>query len=668
MDHRPRALSRLSPRGIRRSVSVSVILGVVAGAVILPVSIASSQPASARAREHSTTSSSTAGEPLTAGDAEAWAGAVLPRAMRENSIAGAAIAVVKDGELLMSSGFGFSDVAKEAPVDPSRTLFRVASVSKTVTWTALMQLIQSGDVDLDADINEYLDVDVDGVGGPITIRDLMTHRAGFEETSRNTLFADQNLTRSLESYITESVPARIFAPGSTPAYSNFGAALAGYIVEQVAGAEFDDYVQDRIFEPLGMDSSSFRQPLPDALAERLSLGYDTADGPPQPFEYMWDAPAGSMSSTVDDMAEFMIEHLANEKIGAGRLLDAETARLMHRTVAPEHPELDRMTLGFYEHSRNGRAVIAHGGDLTQFHSELELYLDDGVGIFLAYNSTGTGATDLREDVMRQFADRYLPATGVASVADRPVPLSLAREHGAAIAGNYLASRRAEATFVSVAKLATQTVVVANDDGSVTFDGFGGRRRFEEVSPFVWRQPGTDNIFAADGRDDDTRLIPSPVVVFDRVPFLETTFVRGGLLGVAMLVLVVGAVAVPVRSIVLRLRSSGRLMRPRAPFRGLPTLRAISSALMLGVTAAWAVQLSTVSSGVVVDGGWLLVTQLLSIVGASIAGLTVVISLIVVIRHRPSVVQVAAVLLWAIATSFILVQFVDFNLLRIDPFY
>src|SRR6202789_3268192 len=249
-----------------------------------------------------------AGVALTAQDVNAWLDGYMPYALHTADIDGAVVAVVKDGTILTERGYGYSDVAKRAPVDPKTTLFRPGSVSKLFTWTAVMQLVEQGKIDLDADVNRYLDFKIPPRDGlPITMRNLMQHTAGFEEQVKG-LISEDPKAPGLEPLLKQWVPERVFAPGSTPAYSNYGAALAGYIVQRVSGESFNDYVKKHLFAPLDMQPSSFRQSFPETLAPLMSKGYVLGSGEPHPFEIVGPAPPGAVASPAGDMAHFMVGH------------------------------------------------------------------------------------------------------------------------------------------------------------------------------------------------------------------------------------------------------------------------------------------------------------------------------------------------------------------------
>ncbi len=244
-----------------------------AGAVVLACNCAIAQPSAA------SMANPTARE-LTRADLEPWLDGFFPYALRQADIAGAVIAVVKDGEVLLQKGYGYADVAKRAPMDPERTILRVGSISKLFTWTAVMQLVEQGKLDLDRDVNGYLDFDVPAAfGKPITLRHLMTHTAGFEERNKQYRIASSAQRSPLGAYLhAVPVPERIYAPGEVPAYSNYGTMLGGYIVERVAGEPFMDYIERHILAPLAMERSTFRRQLSERLRTDLATNYRRASG------------------------------------------------------------------------------------------------------------------------------------------------------------------------------------------------------------------------------------------------------------------------------------------------------------------------------------------------------------------------------------------------------
>ncbi len=458
-------------------------------------------------------------------DIESWLDGFAPYALESGDVAGAVITVVKDGGVILVKGYGYSDVAQRTPVDPERTLFRPGSTSKLFTWTAVMQLVEQGKLDLDRNINDYLDFKIpERDGTPITLRNIMTHTAGFEEQVKQLILDDPKQLPSLRDYVAAATPVRLFKAGTTPAYSNYATALAGYIVQRVSGQTFDDYIDAHIFKPLGMVHASFRQPLPAALAADVSKGYEIASEPPKPYEIVTPAPAGSLAASGADMARFMIAHLQDGEYDGARILEPQTAKLMHDTALPMIAPLNRMVLGFYEQNYNGHRVICHGGDTEYFHSDLCLFLDDHVGFFISMNSAGRegAAHTIREAFFEQFADRYFPGVPDTRRVDQKTALADAQT----LAGYYDNSRRVETSFLSLTGLISPIHVTVGEDGTVGFSLLhginGAERHYHEVEPFVWVDPNSGWRLAAkvvDGRVARFSVDEiSPFMVLERVPW------------------------------------------------------------------------------------------------------------------------------------------------------
>lgn len=552
---------------------------------------------------------------LTRSDAEAWLDGYMPYALKRGDIAGAVVVVVKDGQVLLQKGYGYSDLAKQSPVDPERTLFRPGSVSKLFTWTAVMQLVEQGKVDLDKDINGYIDFTIPPIDGkPVTLRQVMTHRTGMEEQVRGLITTDPKGITSLEAALKHWVPVRIFPAGSTPAYSNYATALAGYVVERVSGQPFDDYVDEHLFAPLGMARSSFRQPLPGHLAPLVSKGYARAsEGTAKPYEYINLAPAGSLAATGSDMAKFMIAHLNRGAYGERRILSAATAETMHTTAAETIGPLNRMMLGFYETNINGHRAIAHGGDTQWFHSYLHLFPDDNIGLFVSVNSTGKeGAAGLvRSALFEGFADRYLPASG--SEESAWVDAATAKRHAAQLAGVYDNSRRSQTGFISLAFFLGQVKVSAAKDGTIRVAGLnnaaGEPKVFKEIAPYVWRDvDGKDRIAAkvVDGRV--TRFSADPFsgfMLFERAPWWRSSVwilpaLAGGLLAMLLTVL-----SWPIGSLVRRhYRVSPRLSASDASVQRRIRLSALALVLVMGSTVALIVSMLSDFDMITPDKDWL----------------------------------------------------------------
>jgi len=540
---------------------------------------------------------------LTQADADAWLDGFMPYALERNDIAGAEVAIVKDGQVLTLRGFGYSDVAARKRVDPAIDMFRPGSVSKLFTWTAVMQLVEQGKIDLDVDVNRYLDFKIPGYDGkPITMRNLLTHTPGFEEVVRGG-FRFEGTVPPLGDVLKHWIPKREFPPGTTPAYSNWGAALAGYIVERVSREPFDTYIEHHILQPLGMSHTTFRQPLPASLAPFMAKGYVLSSGPARPYELISVPPAGSVAASAADMAKFMIAHLSQ---GAG-LLQPQTARLMQDPAYVSVPGTNRMALGFYEQRINDLGAIGHGGDLNFFHTYLWLIPSRQVGLYVSFNSAGTENFGLRLALFQHFGDRYFPLTNEAP----PLELPTAREHAKLLAGSYLSSRGSFSNFLDVLNLLEQVKIGLDADGrpllsAEALPGMGDTpRQWIEIAPFVWQDAYGQQRLAA--KLDNGRVVRwsvdeiSPFMVFDRAPWYRDAAWLLPASQMSLAIVLIGALSWP----------AGALIRRRY---GVTLAASTTHRLTYHLLRAFCVLVF------VVIGGWAFLFTVLSDPGSKVTGL------------------------------------------------
>jgi CubicO group peptidase (beta-lactamase class C family) len=559
--------------------------------------------------------------------------------LRRGDMAGAEIVVVKDGQVLFEKGYGVADVASRRPVDPHTTLFRTGSTAKLFTWTAVMQLVEQGRLDLDTDINRYLDFRIpERFGKPITLRNLLTHRPGFEETFKSIEVRDQAEMPTLEQYIKAWTPTRIYPPGEVPAYSNYGASLAGYIVQRVSGQRYEDYVRDHIFLPLGMTRATLDQhPRP---GDGRATGYILASQPPHGFEYVGDIPAGALSITADDMARFMLAHLGGGQWNGRRILADQTERRMLAPSFAAAPGFDSMALGFYGQNRNGHRVVGHGGDLMAFHTGLHLLPDDHVGLYIATNSLGVNVSSsaLRDAVFRGFMDRYFPAAVIAAAT-----WPSARADGAKLVGTYEASRQALDTFASLGGLLGQGTMKQLDDGRLEFSRFtepgGAPSIWREIRPMVWQNEDASSLMSATLRDGKVATILSnqqpPAIVWTPAPASRSSVWNVPLLGLTVLILFGAIIFWALRPIVRRALASPAGPNRRA--RRLYHLASAGAVAQFAYLAGWVALIGSASSDPSILSPsldpWLRLIQLAGVIGLSL-GLAGIGALVLAWRERP----------------------------------
>lgn len=460
------------------------------------------------------------GEGLTEADLSAFLDGFMPQQIEKADIAGAVVSVVKDGKILFEKGYGYSDVEKKTPVSPQDTLFRPGSISKTFTWTAVMQQVEQGKLNLDADVNQYVDFRIPATfGKPTTLRDIMTHRSGLEETIKDLFVGEEKNLTPIAKYLPSHLPAQIFAPGTVPAYSNYATTLAAYMVQRVSGQDFYDYVDEHFFKPLNMTRATFRQPLPQSLEPFMSKGYDLGSGKPKHFEWVEVAPAGSLSASAESMAHWMIMHLQNGRYDDAQILKPETAMEMHAPQEGWPAGMNAMCLGFYEQNMNGHRVISHGGDTELFHSDLFLVLDANVGLFVAYNSAGRPEHgDARGDLYIKFMDRYFPGA-----PPNEATLATAKEDAQSVVGSYKSSRRFETNILSLTTMLNEAKVLADPkDNTIYIEALkkenGQPRHFREIAPMLFKSvDGPEKVaFVKDSRGHRTAYLDFPFIVLQEV--------------------------------------------------------------------------------------------------------------------------------------------------------
>ena len=438
--------------------------------------------------------------------------------MAEYHIAGAAISVVKDGKLFFAKGYGYADVENGIPVDPEQTIFRIGSVGKVLTWTAVMQLVEQGKLDLDADINTYLDFRIpDTYPQPVTLKHLMTHTSGFEDRLLGSLVSDASDVIPEREWLVSHMSARVRPPGEAPGYSNYNAMLAGYIVARVSGQPYDQYIQEHIFDPLGMLHSTARSQIPPDLRPYASVGYTYADGAFQVFPNYTAQPAGLPSgfhrASVTDMARFMIAHLqdgrySDENIPEARILEESTCRQMHSTLYTPDPRLPGMGYGFADLSDNGQWTLGHQGYSPPMNSQLLLLPDQNLGVFVAYNTKEIGdLTTQHFGFQRAFFDHYYPAF----TADPLQPPADFAERAARFVGSYRFNESSETTVEKIAGLLSAVDVRDSGDGALLLPTPWGEWRFVEVEPLYFRQ--VDGPFSLVFREDERGRITHMFVDF-----------------------------------------------------------------------------------------------------------------------------------------------------------
>jgi CubicO group peptidase (beta-lactamase class C family) len=481
---------------------------------------------------------------------ETFVDPIIAEQMDEYSLPGVALVVVQDGEIILSKGYGFVERGSDIPVDPSQTIFDLGSVAKLFTSTAVMQQVEEGNLDLDTNVREYLtDVEIpDNFAEPITLRHLLTHTAGFDDRLYLGMVAPgPDEIQPLDENLNEHMPPRIRPPGETNQYSNAGMTLAGHIVEEVSGESFAEYIENHIFQPLGMERSTYEYP--ESLQPNMAIGHEATPGPATPVDvwHLNDRPAGGLRSTATDMARFMIAHLD----AGGEILQPDTAGEMHQTQFRAHEGISGSAIGFIEHHGGDRRGIHHGGQWIGFSSLLYLLPDEDFGVLVAANHGSAIFTQSR--LVEALLEEYFPAEGSAAAQGDTADTDLS--------GTYRWNRIDRHTFMQLLSVITGITIDVDDHGDRTLSttmspALLPEMRWTEVERGVYQnEGGTDRLafdIDEDGHATTAHLAWPLLMTMDRIAWYETSVFHIALL-VFFLVTLLTTVAWPIRRLYRRIR-------------------------------------------------------------------------------------------------------------------
>ena len=319
---------------------------------------------------------------------EAW----IESQMAYRGQPGISVGVVYDQKLIWAKGFGYADTEKKIAATPA-TIYRMASVTKTFTATAIMQLRDAGKLSLDDPVVKHLPwfkiKSLFADAPVITIRHLLTHTSGLPREAAFPYWLENNFP-TIEQ-IKETLPQQeaAFAPETRWKYSNLALALAGEIVAVVSGSPYDVYVRNHILEPLGMSSSTIL--FPEAQRSRLAVGYGRRmpEGKREIRPYMnckGITPAANLSSTVEDLARYLAFEMGDGKADGRTLLKSSTLREMHRVHWLRPDWRGGQGIGFAINRTNDRTIVGHGGSLAGYRTQISFSPDEKIGIIVLTNS------------------------------------------------------------------------------------------------------------------------------------------------------------------------------------------------------------------------------------------------------------------------------------------
>ena len=431
--------------------------------------------------------------------------------MTKEQIPGAVFILVQNGRVLYQRGYGFANLSNQKPVDPEKTIWRIGSISKVFTATAAVQLADRGKYKLTDDVNLYLrKFKVPATfPEPVRFEHLLTHTAGFDEIRPGTRADTEAELLPLGDFLATKL-IRLRPPGRVISYSTYGMTLAGHIVEQVSGLDFETYMTRNIWRPLGMTRTNIV--VPDSLKTDLAQGYELDSGVNKPAMWEWyhTTPASSINGSAADMGRFMIAHLQNGRYGNARILSESAARDMHRQHATSHPKLAGFAYGFYEDFTNGERILRHGGNVEGFSAQMTLLPERGIGFFIA---TQHEPARLKDVIHQALLDHYFPAKEKPLPA---VPMAGYREQASRFAGTYELNQFCHSCGADRREY-YRIEVKANSDGSISITDVP--EPLVEVSPLFFRRrsgSGGALAFREDSSGRITQAAGDAWIVFERI--------------------------------------------------------------------------------------------------------------------------------------------------------
>jgi CubicO group peptidase (beta-lactamase class C family) len=482
---------------------------------------------------------------------EAFINGFASYALESYEVPGLGFVMVKDGEVFFSKGYGFADEEMQVPFDPDQTIVRGGSIVKTVTALAVMQLVEQGKLDLDADVNQYLShfQVPQTYDKPVTARHLLHYTAGFDTRFIGIRVESMDEVLPLGEYLAHHLTARVRPPGEIRSYNDFEIALAGLLVEEVSGMPYDQFVQEHVFKPLGMESTSIYLSKEDG--GRVASGY-RSDGQPYPLNYYYlnDAAGAGFNTTVSDLARYMIMHLENGKYGDVQLLNKGSANELHTTRFQHDPHLPGIAYTFDEMYWGGLRVLAKSGGAPGFQNRMLLIPDLGVGIYFVQNRDSN--VRLVSELEQEFQQRFFPSSN-NQLLQKEIPVTNRHELDR-YAGYYVEMiDYSEGSIEKVRSLMDQGTVTVDEQGRLKLHGSTLQRVDDNL--FQWNNTGNYVAFREDDKGRVTHMFYARTALL-RVPWYETFPVQMGLLGFALVTFLTALIGWPAAV----LRRQGKVYR------------------------------------------------------------------------------------------------------------
>jgi len=442
----------------------------------------------------------------------------LNELLKKYQVPGGIVSVVKDDKVYFAKGFGYTDPAKKIPVNADTMSFRIGSVTKTFTATAVMQLVEQGKIDLNADINKYLKgFKIVGKNGKkITVHNLLTHTAGFDESLDHFITDPGKKHIPLKVYVKKYIPARVIEPGVESIYSNYGFGLLGYIIEEVSGQSYEQYMQQHVFNPLEMKHTTLTVPKNGVKSYEVKNGkYASVKATDLNIR-----PAGTIWTTASDLSNYLMGQLQTGKY-KGVLMNEETSNEMQTAHFKAHPGVAGFGYNFYEDMLWKEHVpVQHGGSTEGFRAHIYLIPDLKFGVAMSTNSTE--GRMIFTDFFKQFHKDFFPQSYENKISSN---LTSKKDLNKALSGSYIMTRHVHHGPGKLIQLLNlpENKIKAIDKGIIELkDSHGQKTVFiEQEKNLFAEENGPDTIAFYKTPEGDTHYsISSLPISFEKVTGMQ----------------------------------------------------------------------------------------------------------------------------------------------------
>ncbi len=493
-------------------------------------------------------------------DLSAWIDSSLAKGIENYNIPGATIIVMQGDSVLHINGYGIANIESSTPVNANTSVFGLASISKTFVGTAIMQLYEKGKIDLDKDINHYFtDFQLEyKFNDSITIRNLLTHTAGFDYEVIGMSVRNKSEIISLAQYLKTQLPPQIRPSSKVIMYSNQGYALLGLIVEEVSGLPFDKYVRKHILNPLEMNSSAYKREAEFNLNYAVSYMQKGEQFVPFIPDFILGYPAGGLGSTASDMGNYISMFLNNGSFKGRQILDSLTVAKMLYTPFKQYKKAEYgWLLGLYEFKSHKTKYYGHDGSWQGFNSRLALFPEKNIGFFIDINSSNANGNSQAfiNEYTDKLVERMMPQSIIEKQKAEVTPkMGSVDEPLEQFAGKYRLINYAHKTIGKLGTLIglAPEITIVSQDSTLKVNDWN--LEMKPVSDLTFHTKYGHFAFDRDTKGDIYYFF-TQIYTYHKLKWYETVTIQMYWMGSIILILLINIIASAVHKLVVRNKKS-----------------------------------------------------------------------------------------------------------------